>query len=149
MLVDYCAQMKDPMMMEPPVWFQSFCVCELLVQLPFFFPAAWAFFSGYSRLPCIVSTLNLDSKHFLTENNLWIRVPAIVYAAHVATTLIPILSYVYLNDFSTGKYPGPSTQQERLMLMGIYSPYLIIPVLMLLLFLFGGEHFQKSKKKTA
>ncbi|ELU10549.1 hypothetical protein CAPTEDRAFT_77981, partial [Capitella teleta] len=117
--VDYCAQMKDPMMMEPPVWFQSLCVCELLLQLPFFFPAAWA---------------------FLTENNLWIRVPSIVYAAHVATTLVPILSYVYLNDFSKGKYPGPSTQSERLALMAIYSPYLIIPILMLLRFVFGGEH---------
>lgn len=36
-------------MMDPPIWFQSFCICEVLFQLPFFFPAAYAFLSGYSE----------------------------------------------------------------------------------------------------
>ena len=34
------------MMEEPPAWFKSFCICELIVQLPFFPVAAYAFWKG-------------------------------------------------------------------------------------------------------
>lgn len=42
----YAAEFKDPMMMDPPVWFRSFVFCEALVQLPFFPIAAYAFMKG-------------------------------------------------------------------------------------------------------
>ena len=42
----YGREFKDPMMMNPPPWFKSFCVCEIFLQFPFFFPAALAFFNG-------------------------------------------------------------------------------------------------------
>ena len=33
-------------MADPPIWFKSFCVCELVVQFPFFFVGAYAFWKG-------------------------------------------------------------------------------------------------------
>ena len=61
----------------------------------------------------------------------WIRVPAIVYSAHVATTLLPILSHVLTEDFKNSKLPAPQTMDQRLTLCAIYMPYLIIPILIL------------------
>lgn len=45
----HCKGMKDSMMMDPLIWFQSFCLCEVLFQLPFLFPAAYAFLRGYGE----------------------------------------------------------------------------------------------------
>ncbi|XP_062408666.1 sigma intracellular receptor 2 [Sardina pilchardus] len=130
----YAAEYKDPMMLDPPVWFKSFIFCEALVQLPFFPVAAYAFWKGGCK---------------------WIRTPAIVYSAHVATTLVPILSYVLFHQFPQTPHPGPQTMRERLTLMSIYAPYLIVPVMLLLTMLFsstytgasqGGRSKSKSKK---
>ena len=63
----------------------------------------------------------------------WIRVPAIVYASHVATTLIPILYHVMVADFSDshGQPSGPVTVSERLTLSAVYIPYLVVPLMLL------------------
>ena len=82
------------------------------------------------------------------EKNLWIRVPALVYAAHVATTLVPIMGHVLFYDFSDGNFPGPSTMKERLTLLAVYSPYLIIPLAIMLRLLFGKEHLVGKKQKA-
>ena len=42
----YIREFRDAMMADPPAWFKSFVFCELLVQFPFFFPAAYAFYKG-------------------------------------------------------------------------------------------------------
>uniref|UniRef100_H3BEZ7 Transmembrane protein 97 n=2 Tax=Latimeria chalumnae TaxID=7897 RepID=H3BEZ7_LATCH len=114
------------MMMDPPAWFKSFVFCEGLVQMPFFPVAAYAFFKGSCR---------------------WIRTPAIIYSTHVATTVIPIIAHVLFQDFSSSKYPGPKTLQERLTLVSIYAPYLLIPVMMLLTMLCSTHYNPEEKKK--
>mgnify|MGYP001807751059 CR=1 FL=1 len=49
-----------------PLWFVSLVWCETALQLPFFFVAAYAFIKRAN----------------------WIRVPCIIYGAHVATTMV-------------------------------------------------------------
>ncbi|XP_073674299.1 sigma intracellular receptor 2 [Garra rufa] len=121
----YAAEFKDPMMMDPPFWFKSFVFCEAFVQLPFFPIAAYAFLKGGCK---------------------WIRTPAIIYSVHVATTLIPILSHVLFYNFPTAPHPGPQTLKERLTLVSIYAPYLIIPVMILLTMLFSSTYNSTSQK---
>ncbi|XP_078080869.1 sigma intracellular receptor 2 [Mustelus asterias] len=122
----YAAQFKDPMMMDPPAWFKAFILCEALLQLPFFPVAAYAFYKG---------------------GCLWIRTPAIVYSTHVATTLIAILAHILFNDFSQSTNPGPNSMSERLSLLAIYTPYLLIPVLILLTMLFDKGYNPDGEKK--
>ncbi|MBN3319941.1 SGMR2 protein, partial [Atractosteus spatula] len=132
----YAAQFKDPMMLDPPAWFKSFIFCEALLQTPFFPVAAYAFYKGGCR---------------------WIRTPAIVYATHVATTLIPILAHILFYRFPEGPHPGPQSPRERLTLTAIYAPYLLIPIILLLTMLLSsayraaaapaGEGRAASKKK--
>lgn len=42
----YSEDFKDPMVVDPPEWFQSFILCEAVVQLPFFPVASYAFLKG-------------------------------------------------------------------------------------------------------
>ncbi|XP_076832981.1 sigma intracellular receptor 2 [Brachyhypopomus gauderio] len=127
----YASEFKDPMVLDPPVWFRSFIYCEALLQLPFFPVAVYAFLKGNCR---------------------WIRTPVIVYSTHVATSLIPILGHILFHNFPPA---GPQTLQERLTLVSIYAPYLVVPVLLLLTMLCssaycssppGGKASSKSKK---
>ncbi|XP_028662569.1 sigma intracellular receptor 2 [Erpetoichthys calabaricus] len=132
----YVQTYKDPMMMNPPSWFKSFIFCEAILQLPFFPVAAYAFYKGNCR---------------------WIRTPAIIYSTHVATSLIPILGHTLFHKFpKDGMFPGPQTLRERVALMGIYIPYLVIPILILLTMLYskayniqvrGGKGGSMDKKK--
>lgn len=46
----YAEEYKDPMVLDPPEWFQSFILCEALFQTPFFPIAAYAFLKGQSTL---------------------------------------------------------------------------------------------------
>ncbi|KAI1893378.1 hypothetical protein AGOR_G00123120 [Albula goreensis] len=115
----YAAEFKDPMVVDPPVWFKSFIFCEAVVQLPFFPLATYAFWKGGCR---------------------WIRTPAIVYSTHVATTLIPILSYVLFHGFPETPHPGPQTLEERLTLVTVYAPYLLIPMMLLFTMLFSPAY---------
>ncbi|CAM4669015.1 sigma intracellular receptor 2 [Caretta caretta] len=122
----YAVTFKDPMMLEPPAWFKSFVYCEAFLQMPFFPIAAYAFLKGGCK---------------------WIRTPAIIYSSHVATTVFPILAHILFHDFSTSKHQGPETQQERLALLAIYVPYLLIPVLILFTMLYSPQYKQVEKRK--
>lgn len=124
----YSADFKDPMVTEPPGWFKSFVFCEALVQLPFFPIAAYAFFKGGCK---------------------WIRTPAIVYSVHVATTLVPILSHIMFHEFPVTPRPGPQTQQERLLLLSIYAPYLLVPLLILFTMLLSPTYNSNSGNSSA
>ncbi|KAL5015692.1 hypothetical protein ScPMuIL_005281 [Solemya velum] len=122
----YTTTFKDTMMIDPPMWFRSFCLCEVLFQFPYFFVAASAFWRGAAA-----------SK--------WIRIPNLVYSSHVATTVVAIVAHIMFEDFSGYKHPGPETPQERLTLIGIYLPFLVIPFLMLLDALLSDAYRQKTK----
>ncbi|KAJ6657903.1 hypothetical protein lerEdw1_001823 [Lerista edwardsae] len=122
----YTTGSKDSLMADPPVWYKSFMYCEAFLQFPFFFVATYAFFKGGCR---------------------WVRTPAIIYATHVMTSLIPILAHILFADFSKSKYPAPETLQERLTLSAIYFPYLLIPLLLLITMLTSPRYNQIEKKK--
>ncbi|XP_032823521.1 sigma intracellular receptor 2 [Petromyzon marinus] len=110
----YIQKFKDSLMANPPTWFYAFIYSEVFLQLPFFPIATYAFYKGGRR---------------------WIRIPAIIYASHVTTSLLPILSHVLLHDFTvppgTKGVAGPSTMHERLSLVAVYLPYLLIPLLII------------------
>ncbi|XP_004635484.1 sigma intracellular receptor 2 [Octodon degus] len=127
----YSTEFKDYLMEDRPMWFRSFLVCELVFQLPFFPIAAYAFFKGSCR---------------------WIRTPAVIYSVHTVTTLIPILASFLFDDFSKTSHfrgRGPQTLSERLTLVSIYAPYLLIPLTLLLFMLRNPyyNHEDKRKKK--
>ncbi|NXS63208.1 SGMR2 protein, partial [Brachypteracias leptosomus] len=122
----YTTTFRDPMMLQPPEWFKAFMYCEALFQLPFFPIAAYAFFKGGCR---------------------WIRTPAIIYSTHVATTLFAILAHILFHDFSRSELPGPRTQRERLVLVSMYVPYLLIPLLLLYTMLCSPHYCPVEKRK--
>ncbi|KAM4567343.1 sigma intracellular receptor 2 [Odontesthes bonariensis] len=115
----YGEEFRDPMMLDPPEWFKSFILCEALLQTPFFPVAAYAFLKGGCT---------------------WIRTPAIVYSTHVATTLVPILFHILFHEFPEKPHGGPQSPQERWLLVSIYAPYLLVPVLLLLTMLLSPTY---------
>ncbi|GCB67136.1 hypothetical protein scyTo_0005081 [Scyliorhinus torazame] len=122
----YAARFKDPMIMDPPTWFKALILCEAVLQLPFFPIAAYAFYKGSCS---------------------WIRTPAIIYSTHVATTVISILAHILFNDFTESTYPGPKSMSERLSLLAIYAPYLLIPVMILITMFFSKRYNPDEGKK--
>ena len=70
----------------------------------------------------------------------------LVYASHVATTLLAIIAHVIYADFSDSEYPGPETFEEKAALLAIYSPYLIVPIMLIFRMAFGAE-FQREERK--
>ncbi|XP_040856872.1 sigma intracellular receptor 2 [Ochotona curzoniae] len=119
----YAKEFKDPLLQDPPEWFKSFVFCELVFQLPFFPFAAYAFFKGSCK---------------------WVRTPAIIYSAHTMTTVIPILATLLFEDFPKGQ--GPGTFSEKLILVSVYLPYLLIP-LVLLLFMLRNPYYKSEEKR--
>jgi hypothetical protein len=114
----YVDNFKDFLMGSPPAWFRSFIVCEAFIQLPFFFFAIYA---------------------LLYEKN-WIRVPSLVYGAHVATTLFPIIAeFIASQDLNT---------TEKVTLISIYSPYLIVPIMLCSYMCFTETPFPSTVKSS-
>ncbi|CAL1537070.1 unnamed protein product [Lymnaea stagnalis] len=123
----YCREFRDPLMLSPPIWFKSLIVCEFF-QFIFFFVAAYGFFKGAKQCK-------------------WLRLPSLIYGSHVATTLIPIFTHVLFYDFSNEKLPSPRNLNERLTLLSVYSPYLIIPILLILDALFSSAYRPSSSQQ--
>ncbi|KAM6242540.1 sigma intracellular receptor 2 [Porphyrio hochstetteri] len=124
----YVTTFRDPLMLQPPEWFKAFVYCEAFLQLPFFPVAGYAFLKGGCR---------------------WIRTPAIIYSTHVATTLFAIFTHILFHDFSKSELLGPQTLRERLTLLSVYVPYLLIPLLILFTMLYNPyyRHPEKRKRK--
>ncbi|KAI1313808.1 hypothetical protein EDD11_002515 [Mortierella claussenii] len=89
------------------IWFNTFLHMEALVQLPFFFYAAWALY------------------HHKKSVSLWIC----IYAAHVITTVLPCLTT--LNLGAAKDFPFHITDSQKLFLTCLYSPWLLFPFWML------------------
>ncbi|QDZ26098.1 DUF2781 domain-containing protein [Chloropicon primus] len=111
---------KDPLMGTCPAWLRSIIWCELLLQVPFFLAATYAF---------------VCSKN-------WIRLPALMYGIHTATTLVPILGSLWLNS------DAKLSDVERLTLTGIYLPYLVMPLLLALKMLASKAPFGEDKSQN-
>lgn len=54
LVVTYSKTFKDPFLVNPPPWFESFVYCEVLLQFPFFFVASYAFWKGNITLNVVI-----------------------------------------------------------------------------------------------
>ncbi len=89
----------DPLMTAPfAPWFRALICGELTLQLPFFFFACYAF----------------------ARRRNWIRIPALIYGVHTATTMLPI----FFELAASNKVP---TQSARVQLFALYAPYALLP----------------------
>ena len=113
----YVSVFNDRLLATRPIWLQSFIFAELVLQLPFFFAAVYG----------------------IAYEKKWIRIPAIIYGSHVATTVIPILAEV---AFST-----ELTFHEKLVLCSVYLPYFLIPAALVWVFGISTDPFAQSKSK--
>lgn len=68
----YCREFRDPMMVDPPGWFRSFVFCEVAVQFPFFFVAAFAYLKG-KVVPCISKAQLFPRGQFSSSTHIWQR----------------------------------------------------------------------------
>jgi len=101
----YVDQYKDPFLAAPHAWwFKSFMISEAFLQLPFYVYAAQGL-------------LNDSPK---------VRLPLIVYGAHVATTTAPLLFELWFNNHTHGL-----TFEQQATLTSFYLPYLLIPLVIL------------------
>lgn len=130
LLAFYVSSFHDPLFQPDPsssssssssashlLWFQALVVCELLFQLPFFVLACRTL---YQTPPPSSSNENGPSSYSDT-----FRVACIAYGAHTTTSLVPILFTLALGDHT-------ATFHQRSMLLLLYAPYLILPLILLI-----------------
>lgn len=111
----YVRTYHDELMGRPPAWFQSFVWCELLLQLPLFFFATYA----------------------LWHRRNWIRVPLMIYGAHVATTVLPIAAhFVFDTDIA---------MVDKIPLLSFYLPYFAIPLILTVHMAFTEQLFEDER----
>lgn len=115
-------QLEDFLMREPQPWFCSIVAAEIFLQLPFFFVAIYG---------------------LVMEKN-WIRIPMIIYGSHVATTLIPILGEFLQAPLAEGYF---SSEAKRFTITAVYSPYLVVPLLITVYFAIDEKPFREGKAK--
>ena len=116
----YAAQFNDTLMTAPfDTWFQSFVVCEVLLQVPFFIYA-------------VMALLNWQS----TNGSKWFRTACLVYGSHAVTTLIPILAETIFNK--------KNTAAEKCVLVSLYLPYLCFPAWLVYIAATNDDVFSES-----
>jgi hypothetical protein len=106
LIAAYAAAFNDELMAPGgrPPWFKAIVCVELTLQMAYFFYALRAFAAR--------------------ENSMTFRRATIVYAAHVSTTLVPVLG----TFLASGTF---ASEVQRWSLIGIYSPYLFMPLALL------------------
>lgn len=114
----YLEQYNDVVMANPQPWLKSFLYCELLFQFPYFFAVTYG---------------------LLFRKN-WIRIPSIAYGAHVSTTVVPIIAEVVQT--------AAMTEQQKINLLAVYSPYLLIPLTLMLTMCFSGPDVFGTKASS-
>jgi hypothetical protein len=112
----YVSTYGDFLIANPPVWFKSIVALEIIFQLPFFFVAIYA----------------------LIRKRNWIRIPAIVYGAHVSTTVWPILAEICVSSVE------PSVKATLLM---FYTPYFVIPLTLMVVCCAYEHPFGKNQSQ--
>ena len=111
----YTAQFQDHLMATKPLWLQSFILAEVILQFPLFF----FFIRG------------LMKKEYHK-----IKIPGIIYGAHVATTVWAILAETIISD--------KNSTNEKIILTSFYFPYFLVPVL----FALSLSSIDESKAKS-
>jgi len=89
------------------IWFKTFLRMEGLIQLPIFIYCAWALYNNKRSAA------------------LWIC----VYSAHVITTVLPCIETLAMGKPS--HFPVAISDNQRTLLMSMYSPWLFFPLWML------------------
>ena len=112
----YTTQFHDHLMETKPLWLQSFILAEVILQFPLFFYFIWG----------------LIKKEYHK-----IKIPGIVYGAHVATTVWAILAETMRSKLNS--------TNEKIVLISFYFPYFLIPVL----FASSLSCIDESKAKSA
>ena len=115
----YIATYNDQLILTKPMWLKSFIWAELLFQTPFFFVATYG---------------------LLYKRN-WIRIPSIIYGAHVATTVWALIA-----EFAASDKISP---KEKLVLYSFYAPYFVIPALLMLYMAVTPTPFENKKRDGA
>ncbi|KAG1667354.1 hypothetical protein FOA52_001414 [Chlamydomonas sp. UWO 241] len=110
MLDWHIATNNDWLVQTNPPWFVALVYGEVLLQLPFFFVACYAF----------------------AQKKAWIRMPALIYGVHTATTMVPIL--------------GEIIGKKNYILAAIYSPYLVVPLLLAVKMCMCEDPFEYVRK---
>lgn len=101
MSVWYANTLNDPNFLNGyDLWFQCYITTELYVQLPYFFIASYMLY-----------------KRSYPE---WFRVMSLIYAAQSITAIIPVLAEAWFNP--------NATLSERIVLVSVYLPYLLVPL---------------------
>jgi len=123
-----------------PAWFRALVLGELLLQVPFFFVAIYAF----------------------ARRRNWIRLPALAYGVHTATTLLPILlelaespevpslaARVQVRRSARNCARGAILSQAGvLQLLLLYAPYLLLPLVCALWMASSPQPFVQGKLKS-
>mmetsp|Transcript_9511 Transcript_9511/g.25834 ORF Transcript_9511/g.25834 Transcript_9511/m.25834 type:complete len:173 (-) Transcript_9511:1069-1587(-) len=111
MLALHVNSVNDPIMATPKSrpWFVALVLCEFAFQLPYFFAA--------------VHQMTTTPKGGRYPR--WFQTSSMLYGAHTATSLVPILATLAANP--------DATQMERMLAISVYSPYLIFPLWILYL----------------
>ncbi|KAF9155141.1 hypothetical protein BG015_010935 [Linnemannia schmuckeri] len=116
----YVETFRDPFMGDRSlIWFNTFLHCEALLQLPFFFFAAYSLYHNKRSIA------------------LWIC----VYSAHVITTVFPILTT--LNLTKDDNFPFAVSEGQKQFLNCLYTPWILFPLWMLV------ESFQRVRSFEA
>lgn len=96
---------KDFLLADPPLWLRIFGGFEIFYQLPFFFFGAWALWKQWTP----------------------IYVGITVYGFNAFLTTLVCLAYVESEGVANGL-----TQDEVFALGGLYTPYLLVPLVMMI-----------------
>lgn len=120
------ATFNDPLMgnARELLWFQSLVTCELLFQVPYFLAAVYFF-----------------RRETASAYPDWFRSVSIMYGAHTATTMVPILTILATNE--------AASLQERVLVTSMYFPYLIFPLWILWIAATDNTPPPPLKNKTA
>lgn len=118
---------KDFLLADPPLWLQVFGGFEILFQLPFFIVGAWALWEQWAP----------------------IYVGITVYGFNAFLTTLVCLAYVQSEGVANGL-----TSDDVLALGGLYTPYLVIPLVMMIdcgmrLMRLIGQHQQAVEEAAA
>lgn len=120
----YAAQFHDTLMTAPfHIWFQSFVICEVLLQVPFVVYAVKSLFKWQS-----------------TDGSGWFRTACLIYGTHAVTTVIPILTETIFNNVNT--------TSEKCILFGFYLPYLLFPAYLVYIAATNKDVFSESTIKA-
>uniref|UniRef100_A0A8C6V563 EXPERA domain-containing protein n=1 Tax=Naja naja TaxID=35670 RepID=A0A8C6V563_NAJNA len=83
----------------------------------------------------------------LKGNCKWIRIPVVIYATHTITVAVACLAQILFADFSNAQVSSPGILEKCLPISAAFAPFLVVPLLMLLLVLFSPAYNQVEKEK--